>query len=424
MKHLKRFSVLLILCTAVMISITGCQKKSGKKPNLTTAETESVNKPEYNASDVAVVVKKDMANGRISLKSSQTGAIYSVNYNGGTKIKSKYDNDMLMDNISVGMIVEVHYIQGTQKLVELKITEKAWENTSVVRWDVNYDKKIITIGSQSYAYDENLFIDSNGKSVDIREISGIDELTVRGVGTKVLSVVVNKGHGYIRLKNEANYVGGLIEVGNKIMTAITENMIIAAPEGEYKITVSKNGIGGEKTVTVTRGIETIVSLADFEQPVERIGSVKFIISPQNAVLYVDGVKTSYDELVTMSYGTHSIKITAEDYDTYTETMTISSAYTTLNVNLGDEDETESETAKGEEELDEGDEVIKVQTPQGASVYFDGVYKGVAPVEFKKVSGEHVIILRKTGYETKMYTIDVVSDGEDMIINLPDMLQSE
>ena len=168
MKHLKRFSVLLILCTAVMISITGCQKKSGKKPNLTTAETESVNKPEYNASDVAVVVKKDMANGRISLKSSQTGAIYSVNYNGGTKIKSKYDNDMLMDNISVGMIVEVHYIQGTQKLVELKITEKAWENTSVVRWDVNYDKKIITIGSQSYAYDENLFIDSNGKSGDIR----------------------------------------------------------------------------------------------------------------------------------------------------------------------------------------------------------------------------------------------------------------
>ena len=60
----------------------------------------------------------------------------------------------------------------------------------------------------------------------------------------------------------------------------------------------------------------------------------------------------------------------------------------------------------------------------AQVYFDGTYKGIAPVEFKKQAGEHVIILRLDGYETKMYTIDVVSDGEDMEINLPAMLETD
>ena len=58
-------------------------------------------------------------------------------------------------------------------------------------------------------------------------------------------------------------------------------------------------------------------------------------------------------------------------------------------------ENEKETT---EKLDEGDEVIRVTSPDGASVYFDGVYKGVAPVEFKKQAGEHVIILRMDGYE--------------------------
>ena len=360
----------------------------------------------------------------------------------------KYGNDILVENVKVGMVVEAHYIEGTRKLVELLLSDEAWENTMAVNWNVDYDKKIITIGSSSYAYDDNIFIYSDGKELDIREVSGIDELTVRGYGTRVLSVVVDKGHGYIRLTNEDNYVDGLVEVGDRIMTKVTEDMIIAAPEGEYTLVVSKNGIGGEKTVNVKRGLESIVSFADFEQPVERVGSVNFIIGPDDAkaVLYVDGVQTDYEELVRIPYGDHDIVLRSNNYDTYTKDIIIASSYTTINIDMSGEEETEdssdSEDDKDDnddkeeettgnndkeattETIDEGDETIKVTTPEGAQVYFDGVYKGVAPVEFKKQAGEHVIILRMDGYETKMYTIDVISDGEDMEISLPDMLKTD
>ncbi len=439
MRNRYKFPVLLVVVTLMLVSVmTGCEQK---KSNTNSYEEESatVKQKEYNASDIAVVVKKDATEGRISLKSSETGTVYSVNYNGGTKFKSKYGNDILVDNVKVGMVVEAHYIEGTRKLVELLISDEAWENTMAVNWDVDHEKQIITIGSSSYAYDDNIFIYSDGKELDIREVSGIDELTVRGYGTKLLSVVVDKGHGYIRLINEDNYVDGLVEVGDRIITKVTEDMIIAAPEGEYTLVVSKNGMGGEKTVTVKRGVESIVSFADFEQPVERVGSVNFIISPDDAdaILYVDGVKTDYDQLVRISYGDHTIVLRSNNYDTYTKDVIISSSYTTINIDMSggeddssDDDSTEDETTTSSsdesstETVDEGDETIKVTTPEGAQVYFDGVYKGVAPVEFAKQAGEHVIILRMDGYETKMYTIDVVSDGEDMEISLPDMLKTD
>lgn len=440
MRNRFKFPVLFMVITVIFsLALVGCEKKSPTGVNW-QEETETVKQLDYNASDIAVVVGKDLEENRIKLKAAETGSIYSVNYNGGTKFKSKYGNDMLVENLKIGAVVEVYYIDGIRKLVEMMVCDEAWENTMAVRWDVDYDKKIITIGQSSYAYDDNIFIYSDGHEIDIREVSGLDELTVRGYGTKVLSVVVDKGHGYIKLINEDNYVGGLIEIGTTIITKVSEGMIIAAPEGEYKVTVSKDGLGGEKNITVSRGQECVLSFAEFEQPVERVGSVNFIVTPSdaNAILYVDGVTTDYKDLVRMTYGDHRIVFKSNNYDTFTKDITITSAYSTINVDMADEEETDTEKEAGTSEkettkenekettetLDEGDEIIRVTSPDGASVYFDGVYKGVAPVEFKKQAGEHVIILRMDGYETKMYTIDVVSDGEDMEISFPEMLESD
>ena len=47
------------------------------------------------------------------------------------------------------------------------------------------------------------------------------------------------------------------------------------------------------------------------------------------------------------------------------------------------------------------------------VYLDGNYIGIAPCNFKKVTGTHVITLRANGYQTKSYTIDVEDDGNSV-----------
>jgi hypothetical protein len=56
--------------------------------------------------------------------------------------------------------------------------------------------------------------------------------------------------------------------------------------------------------------------------------------------------------------------------------------------------------------------VYIDNPSGAEVYLDGNYVGIAPISFKKVSGTHVITLRKKGYETRSYTISVDDEKRD------------
>ena len=52
--------------------------------------------------------------------------------------------------------------------------------------------------------------------------------------------------------------------------------------------------------------------------------------------------------------------------------------------------------------------ITIDAPKDVEVYVDGSYIGMAPCSFKKTEGVHVITLRKTGYVTKSYTINITN----------------
>lgn len=347
----KKNIIITSLCILSLVLMCGCGKTGGTSngSNLggiqKETQTTTTEEKRYNATDIAIVISVDTSNMEISLRSVESGRNYSLTYTGGTKIRSRNSVELTMSQVSIGEIVDVYYVLGNQKLIEMQESKESWENNSVVRWDVDYDKQKITIGSTSYKYDENLYITSNGKEIGIRDVSGVDELIVKGVGSKVCSVVVDKGHGYIRLVDETNMVDGIIEIGGKILTVITKGMVIAAPEGTYNLTATKDGSGGTKQVTVTRDEEVVVSLSEFQKEATRYGSVKFIIGPDDAkaLLYVNGKKTAYDKLIELPYGRHKIVLESNQYDTYEKIIIISSVYTTINIDMSGEDETKETT---------------------------------------------------------------------------------
>lgn len=443
---------------AVIIGCIGCSSGGGGDSDrrgvggipTTTAETTTEAQKRYNKEELVVVTAIDTAGSQITVRRLDESAEFILSYNGGTVIKTKYDTQLMMEQVSVGEIATVRYVSGTQKLIELQEYKTAWENTLVTRWDVDYDKKLIAIGSDTYSYDEHIFITSNGKKLDIREISGIDHLTVRGVGNKAYSVSVNKGHGFVRLTDTVNYVGGVIEIGDRLTAVIATDMVIAAPEGKFELTATINGVGGSKEITVIRGQETVVSLGSFEQSVTRYGTIKLNVEPEDAqaTLMVDGVETDYSDLMSVSYGKHTFKLMSNNYDTVTKEITVSSVYQTININMDGEEtsqestsettETGNETTTGSEtdDTEEPEEttqtgtnqgsnnnLICITAPIGAKVYFDGAYVGTSPLTFEKTSGEHTIIFKKDGYVTKSYTIDVSDDTEDVILSFPDMLEA-
>lgn len=441
----------IILCLVLVFG--GKDGGGGKRqPSVdkTTEESQSmeISDKRYNKEDIVIVTDIDTANSKITVRKLEESAEFVLSYNGGTVVKSKYDNQLMMEQITVGEIARIGYVSGTHKLIELQEYGAAFENTMATRWMVDYDKKLITIGSDTYSYDDNIYIESNGKDMDIREISGIDELTVRGIGNKIYSVCVTKGHGFVKLTNTANYVGGVIEIGDRLTTIIVEDMILAAPEGIFDLTATINGVGGSKEIQVIRGQETVVSLSSFEQAVTRYGTVKLNVLPEDAdaTLMVDGVEMDYSELLSIAYGKHTLKLTSNNYDAFTKEITISSVYSTINVNMGgdttttegtEEPTTNTEISTGEKETNKEEEttagvtnpgsnngLICITAPEGAKVYFDGAYVGVSPVTINKVEGEHTIIFKKDGYMTKSYTVDVSDDTEDMILSFPEMQEGE
>lgn len=66
--------------------------------------------------------------------------------------------------------------------------------------------------------------------------------------------------------------------------------------------------------------------------------------------------------------------------------------------------------------------MKVSAPASAEVYVDGNYVGIAPTSFAKVAGSHVISLRRTGYQTRSYTIQVDSEQKDVEISFSELVK--
>lgn len=457
-KYIKRMMV-CALSMAMIVCSAGCSDGGGSTSDrreiggipTTTAEETTEEAKRYNTEEIVVITAINTENETISVKKPEESAGMVLSYNGGTVIKSKYGSQLLMEQMNVGEIVRICYVSGTQKLIEMEEYGEAWENTMVTKWDADYEKKLIIIGSSVYNYDENIFLDSDGQSLDIREISGIDELTVRGIGSKVYSVTVNKGHGFVKLTNTVNFVGGIIEIGDRLTAIISADMMLAVPEGEFTLTATINGVGGSKDITVVRGQETQVSLGSFEQSVTRYGTVKLNVLPEDAeaVLTIDGEEVDYSDHLTVAYGEHTLVLTSNNYETVTRDITISSVYSTININMAEEETDEADTETGSDtETESGtttsdgeantegetttttnssvneagsNNLICVTAPTNAMVYFDGSYVGTSPVSFTKVSGEHTIILKREGYATKSYTIDVSDDSEDMILSFPEML---
>ena len=66
--------------------------------------------------------------------------------------------------------------------------------------------------------------------------------------------------------------------------------------------------------------------------------------------------------------------------------------------------------------------ITVSAPDGAEVYLDNVYKGLAPCTFTKVIGSQTITLSKPGYQTKSYSVDVLDDNKNVKLGFSELAE--
>lgn len=451
-------SAVAILMLAAL-TLTGCTseasnigKAKNKEGNVVDTGFTVSTVGSYDSADTAVVLSMDTHNKAVSLVNMDTGKQYTLYYDGTTYVKDKYESPMTISQIKEGDIVDVMFLKGKKRLASIQKSPKAWVYDGISNYDLAGANKTASIGSKTYSLPAGVVVLSEGRRMGTEEVVSQDEVTISGIDHKIYSVKVDKGHGYLRLKNDQPVLGGWIEVGNRVIRQITEDMLLTVPEGSYQVVLDNRGVGCIKEITVERGKEVLLDVGDVEIAEDKTGIILFEVTPASAKISVDGKPVETGTAVELRYGIHQVVVEASGYDTLTKYIQVGSERAAISFTLEETRKSNSNdrTVSGNNAeripwQDTFDSVsrnsvskndlptlsqnalttsnnnkVYVDSPKGVEVFLDGNYVGVAPVRFTKSPGRHEITLKKTGYKTKSYTIYLENNSRDETYSFSDL----
>ena len=430
MKDKRKIETMTFLAVGMAILLTACtspfrEPETGEPSSESRADTGFIvtGSDSYDSADTAIIVGRDSENGTATFLNLDLGKRYTLSIDGTTGFYDKYGESISFDQVEIGDIVDVTFLRSKKHLTTLQLSPGAWSYEDVERYEINMVRGEVSIGSDVYKLTSNTQYLSEGRNMDSMDLNASDILSFQGIGSQILTVRVERGHGYLRLVNDENFVGGWIEIGQKEIRRITEDMLLLVPEGNYQVNISNKGGGGIKSVTINRNEETTLDIGDLEIPEPQYGMVLFSLDPSNAELYIDGEKVDPSGPVDLIYGIHQLIARAEGYQSVTQYIRVAQESGGINVvldpNASEKDKEESKESSAETVTDYYK--VYVDAPEGVEVYLDGNYVGISPCSFRKSAGVHVITLRKNYYETRSYTIQVDDEEKDLSFSFADLL---
>lgn len=426
----------------------------------------------YDSADTAAIRSIDTDNRQIKFRNHTTGKTYTLSYDNTSMMYDIYGDPMSVRLLEQGQIVDVTFLKSTRNITTLNVSKDAWviENTR----DHNLVKSdgTATIKGQTYKIDARTMVIADDKLALAEDVLSTDSIYASGIGKEIYSIVVTSGHGYVSLSSDVvedqSLVGAWIELDNEVIYKISPNMMLSAPEGDYTLQILGNGANYQSEVNVARNQETVVDTSDITITRPKDGLVTFEITPSYADVYVDGQKMLTGIPQTIQYGYHNLKIMADGYETQTKYLKVGTPKSVITLELEkkesatDSTSTSSTasstvvskaastqdsirrdntvsaasvaTSKKKETVSENSSKEKPQNtvitgyriyfdePYEAEIYFDGSYVGIVPTNMTKISGNHEVIIKKDGYETKSYRIYIDSAESDLSYKFPALVK--
>ena len=385
-----------------------------------------------------VIVNVDRELRQVTVRELDYDVDTILDYNAASEIIDKYGEQITGDELQHGQIMTVNYNPESLKIISMNIPEDVWEYQEVDEFSFDSEESAMSFAGMKYQYTDGTYFSSLDSKIQMMELNENDVITVRGIGIRVYSVTRTKGHGYIRLANYSYFTGGTVNIGNSIILPVTENMLVAAAEGSYRVMLSKGGTKAFKNVTVKDGTETKLDFSEYRTEVKNAGNITFEIEPYGADLYINGSAVDYSNPVALNYGEYNIRVEMTGYTTYTGVLDVEKAESIIKIDLIDENASVSASSTstpkpsgstdstGDDDVTtkkiDSDHTITVSSPEGAEVYLDNVYKGLAPCSFTKVIGSQTITLSKPGYQTKSYSVDILDDDKNVKLGFSELAE--
>lgn len=470
-----RYSVVL---TALIAILGGCAMPASSVGNTAQeakAETDIKTPNIYDSEDAAVVVKKNAQEGTIQLQNIATAKRYTLNYDGTTRIFDKNDVALSMQQLKEGSVVTVRFYKADKSLSYVKENADALNLPNLDNYELDLQNGKITVGAQTYLLSSNVVVVSDGRETEPWELNALDVISVWGYQDRIYGINVEKGHGYLRLQNEDYFVNGWVDVGDKVIQKIEEDMLLVVPEGTFNAMVSNKGSSAMQEISFARNEEMVWDLGSVEITVVQTGKIIFTLTPATARMAIDGREVDTSKPVELEYGLHSMRIVADGYDTVAQYIKVAEPSANISVELEKSSEPESKEPESEQEKkseedkqdetpvskkyalnasDDGDDdedkeedeekeseegssetssdvlsasekyKVYIDAPEDVEAYLNGSYIGITPVSFPKNAGNYVVTLRKTGYQTRSYTLQIDSEKKDVNYSFTELIESD
>lgn len=362
-----------------------------------------------------VLTLRDADTGRMRFVDIKTGTEYEVPYTGSTDIQDAYGKIKAASTMDMGGIYDV-YVDKKGKAVKIHGNSDAWVRYDVSGITVDENSRKLSIGASNMIYESYTVVLSGEERISIAQLVDQDKLVIRGVGEKVYSVNVTAGHGYLKLTGVDALVGGYVSIGNKQLLGVTKDMLVTAPVGTNTVNVRNGNLSASKTVTIAKDETTSVDFSEVQSDPVKMGAVNFSVTPKGAVMSIDGVEVDYSTPVSLSYGTHRVKLVANHYQEYSEIINVNSAYVTKIIDM-----TSSGTSTSTAADNTSGYKVSITAPKGAVLYVNSEYIGTVPCSFDKSSGKKTITLSQNGYNTVSYTISIANTAGDLTYAFPEMI---
>ncbi len=462
-------SLLLVGILAVLSPVT-CVASDGNSGKINISLLGK-----YDSADVAAIRAVDVDNKEIRFRNHSTGKTYTLSYDNTSMMFDIYGRALSPRLLEVGQIVEVTFLKSTKHITTLDVSREAWTIASTRDHDLVRNDGTAVVKGDVYKIDPRTLIIAEDKLALAEDILSTDTVTVSGIGKDIYSVVVQSGHGYVSLSSETvenqSLVGAWLELDNEVIHKISPNMLLSAPEGDYNLQILGNGANYQSEVSINRNQETVIDTSNVTISRPKEGLVTFDIDPDTADVFVDGTRMLAGVPQTIQYGYHNLKIIADGYVTQTKYLKVGTPKSVISITLEKEESAEeassatasislphkessdasskastkekdknksssasssasrviSSNSSGKSTVDTGNKVIEgyriyVDEPNGAELYFDGNYIGLIPCSIAKISGNHEIIIKKAGYETKSYRINIDRQETNLKYEFPPMIK--
>lgn len=433
-KKIKK-TVCLVL-TVALLSVSGCAvpflhgegEASVPSPDSVDIGFVPAGPESYDSADTAILTDRNEKENQVTFLNLDLGRKYTLSMDGTTRLYDKYGEAVSIEQIQKGDIVDITFLKSEKHLTSMQLSTQSWSYSDVAWYEINMLKGEVSIGEEIYKLTSNTQFLSQGREIESIDLNSADVLSFQGLGNQVLSVRVEKGHGYLRLTNDEKFVGGWIEVGESLIQRITDDMLLLVPEGSYRVNITNKGGGGIKNVEISRNEETVLDIGDLEIPEPQTGMVFFSLTPSDAQLYIDGEQVDASGPVTLEYGLHQMIVRAEGYQSITQYIRVAQESASYDIEMESagaeigEEESSTESDSGMQEPVTDYYKVYIDAPEKAEVYVDGHYVGISPCSFRKSEGTHVIILRREGYETRSYTVQIDNAEKDMSYSFADLLK--